>query len=126
MHLVQDPQKMRDEGPRPGQVWSLCEHVVVVLAVGDAVTRCAPVHDHPRLAGPDDLIVDGLVCTAMNYPVPMAWFKSQSMEPLRDAGKGVPGQCRHWRLVQKILRERFAKVLEDYFEWYDENYAGDH
>ena len=125
MHLVQDLQRMKAEGPRPGQVWSLNGHVVVVMAIGDRVARCAATHDRPRLAGPGDLVNDLVACPALDYPVPLHWF--QHMEPLRDLGTPRPtGACRHWRLVHKILRENFAEVLEDYFTWYDENYAGDH
>jgi len=123
MHLVQDPQKMRDEGPRPGQVWSLREHVVVILGAGTGslVVRCAPTHDRPRLAGPHDRVNDGIVCPDLDYPVPLAWFENE--KPLRDLGKpGPAGQCRHWRLVHKILRERFGPVFDDYFTWYDATY----
>lgn len=120
MHLVPDPQRMRDEGPRPKQVWFLSSgHVVVIKSLGDGVARCLAVHEHPRLAGPGDIVDDGLVaCPDLDYPIPLAWFKD--MTPIQNFGRSENGGgCRHWRLVHKLVRERFATVLEDYFEWFD-------
>jgi hypothetical protein len=122
MHLIQDPQAMRDEGPRPGQVWSLNGHIVVVRTLEHAVARCLVVHDHPRLTGPGDLVGDLVACPGLEYPIPLAWFKV--MEPLRLLGRVVETRdlCRHWRWVTKILKDHFSEVLEDYFEWYDATY----